>query len=311
MKPIPHVLGRPHPLSQFMDITLPFPSLSFSIISPSPQQHSVQDANLLLHLWLKRNKKELPTVAQQDWRHWECWDAGSIPCMAQWAKDPVWLLLWLRLRLWLRCDPWLRSSICYRAAKNEGKKKKKRKKEEEEDLSWFHFPCFCSLCSESPQKSSLAYCLQYPASHSLLSQAFASCPPPPRISHPATPPPHTQTALKLTVSLTLCAAPLRATHASPSSWLPCLLWSTPDTPFLGRCPDYSFCLECSAPFPPPPYSSFCPQSPLLISTSLDYSNERAGPRPTLPIAFTVALITFYIKMVYYIFCFMSLSPHRL
>ena len=51
---------------------------------------------------------------------WECWDAGSIPSLAQWVKDLVLQQLWLRLHLWLRSDPWPRSSIC-----QSGQKRKK------------------------------------------------------------------------------------------------------------------------------------------------------------------------------------------
>ena len=37
---------------------------------------------------------------------WECRDAGLIPDLAQWVKDPVLLQLWLRSQLPLRSDPW-------------------------------------------------------------------------------------------------------------------------------------------------------------------------------------------------------------
>lgn len=37
---------------------------------------------------------------------WKHWDAGPIPSLAQWTKDPASLQLQLRLRLWLGCDPW-------------------------------------------------------------------------------------------------------------------------------------------------------------------------------------------------------------
>ena len=36
----------------------------------------------------------------------ECWDAGSIPAPAQWAKDLVLPQLRPRSQLWLRYDPW-------------------------------------------------------------------------------------------------------------------------------------------------------------------------------------------------------------
>ena len=54
---------------------------------------------------------------------WERWDAGSIPSLARWVKDPVLLQLWLRLQLQLGFDPWPRNSICYRVAKT-GKENK-------------------------------------------------------------------------------------------------------------------------------------------------------------------------------------------
>ena len=36
---------------------------------------------------------------------WECWDADSVPCLAQWVKDPEVPQLRLRLQLWLGSDP--------------------------------------------------------------------------------------------------------------------------------------------------------------------------------------------------------------
>ena len=51
-----------------------------------------------------------------------CWDIGSIPCPAQWIKDPA--QLWHRLQLWLRSDPWPGNSIYHRAAKKEKKEAK-------------------------------------------------------------------------------------------------------------------------------------------------------------------------------------------
>ena len=37
---------------------------------------------------------------------WEHWDAGSIPCLAQWVRDAALLQLWLKSRLQLGSDPW-------------------------------------------------------------------------------------------------------------------------------------------------------------------------------------------------------------
>ena len=58
---------------------------------------------------------------------WESWDAGLIPSLAQWVKDPVLPQLQLRLRLWLGSDPWPRRSISFRQSemkKNGGKNRK-------------------------------------------------------------------------------------------------------------------------------------------------------------------------------------------
>ena len=50
----------------------------------------------------------------------ECWDASSIPSLAQWVKNPA--LLQHSSQLRLKSDPWPGNSICHRAAKKGGKK---------------------------------------------------------------------------------------------------------------------------------------------------------------------------------------------
>ena len=64
----------------------------------------------------------------------ECWDAGSIPSLAQWVKDVVLPQLQLRSQLQLGSDPWSRNFICCGAAKK--KNKKKKKKEQLSPESW-------------------------------------------------------------------------------------------------------------------------------------------------------------------------------
>ena len=64
----------------------------------------------------------IPAVAPWDW---ECWDAGSIPCRVQWAKDLALPQLQLRWCLWFGSDPWPRSSMCLGLAKKWKKEKKK------------------------------------------------------------------------------------------------------------------------------------------------------------------------------------------
>ena len=48
---------------------------------------------------------------------WERWDAGLIPSLVWWVKDPALLQLQLRSQLWLGSDP------CHGVAKKEKKKK--------------------------------------------------------------------------------------------------------------------------------------------------------------------------------------------
>ena len=77
-------------------------------------------------------RTEVPAVgvmgSTASWRHW---DAGSIPVLAQWGKDPALLQLWLRSQLLLGSDPWPGNSICLEAAKKE-----KRKKESAFGIEW-------------------------------------------------------------------------------------------------------------------------------------------------------------------------------
>ena len=58
---------------------------------------------------------------------WECWDAVSIPSLAQWVKVLVLPQLWLKSQLRLRYDPWPRNSICHGAAKKKKPEERKNK----------------------------------------------------------------------------------------------------------------------------------------------------------------------------------------
>ena len=53
----------------------------------------------------------------------ECWDAGSLPYLAQRVKDLALLQPRYKSQRWLRSDLWPGSSICHRVGKEEKKEK--------------------------------------------------------------------------------------------------------------------------------------------------------------------------------------------
>ena len=57
---------------------------------------------------------------------WEYWEAGSIPCPAQWVKDPALLQLRLRFRLWQDLTPGLETPCISRQPKMEREKKNQK-----------------------------------------------------------------------------------------------------------------------------------------------------------------------------------------
>ena len=115
---------------------------------------------------------------------------------------------------------------------------------------------------------------------------------------------HTQWNCSQAHHLSLSAAPLPVTHAPPFPWLPCCPWNTPVRPFSWHFPGYSFCRDYSSPvttlhgistrLPPSPCSSLCTN----VTSFMPFLTILVKLQSTLLITFTVALISFCIKIMY-------------